>query len=168
MILAHFQHVELHPLLSIAHNSVMVACTMFKLTWWSSLVVPHIQVCQALCRSYGLAAILDFLKNNMACNLVMLPHSMLKLIWWSSLVVPHMQVCEALCRSRGLAAILDFLKNSTWPVTANVCLDHTLFMRSILVHIHHFELAHCFCCVVVSLWDSLLGVHVDTSVFRGT
>ncbi len=50
-------------------------------------------------------------------------------------MVPHMQVCQAPCRSHGLAAILDFLKNLTWPVTANVCMDHTLFMQSILVQL---------------------------------
>ena len=44
-----------------ADNSLMLACSMFKLAWWSGLVVPLMQVCQVLCRSCCLAATLGFL-----------------------------------------------------------------------------------------------------------
>ncbi len=55
-------HLGFSEKLDMAHNLVMMANSMVKLTWWSSLVVPHMEVCQALCILHSLAAILDFVK----------------------------------------------------------------------------------------------------------
>ncbi len=66
-----FGHVELPPPTHTHTNAKLTWAGwqpqhgnfQFKLTWSSSLVVPHMQVYQALYRSHGLATILDFLKN---------------------------------------------------------------------------------------------------------
>ncbi len=38
--------------LNKAHNSLMLTHSILRLAWWSSLVVPHTQVCRALYRSH--------------------------------------------------------------------------------------------------------------------
>ncbi len=51
--------IESPPQVNEGNKSVVVTSTMFKLTGWSSLVVPHAQDQLVLCRLHSLVAILD-------------------------------------------------------------------------------------------------------------